>query len=187
VIEGFELWGKYRATVINNVDPLNTGRIQVMVPDVSNYIPSSWAMPCFPYAGKQTGYFSVPQIGDGVWIEFEQGDPDYPIWCGGFWGVAAEVPAVALISPPPIPHVVISTLLSTLQISDAPGPTGGISLTHKTSVGSIMINDTGITITSRGAMIMISAAGILISNGKGALINLAGAVTDVNGGGLTVK
>ena len=27
---------------------------------------------------------------------FEQGDPDYPIWTGGFWGSAAEVPALAL-------------------------------------------------------------------------------------------
>ena len=53
-------------------------------------------MPCVPIAGMQMGVFSVPQIGAGVWIEFEQGDPDYPIWVGGFWGIAAEVPALAL-------------------------------------------------------------------------------------------
>ena len=49
-------------------------------------MPTTWAMPCVPIAGKQEGVYMVPQIGAGVWIEFEQGDPDYPIWVGGFWG-----------------------------------------------------------------------------------------------------
>src|SRR5258706_14152752 len=93
-------YGKYRGTVINNVDPLQIGRIQVMVPDVSNVIPSSWAMPCVPIAGKQMGTYIVPQAGAGVWVEFEQGNPDYPIWVGGFWGSAAEVPALALAGIP---------------------------------------------------------------------------------------
>ena len=86
-------YGKYRGTVLNNVDPLQIGRIQVIVPDVSTILPSSWAMPCAPVAGIQTGVFAVPPIGAGVWVEFEQGDPDYPIWAGCFWGSAAEVPA----------------------------------------------------------------------------------------------
>src|SRR6185312_8204491 len=87
-----KFFGKYRGTVIQNVDPEQRGRIQVMVPDVSGLIPSSWAMPCVPITGKQSGVYAVPQIGAGVWIEFEQGDPDYPVWVGGFWGSAAEVP-----------------------------------------------------------------------------------------------
>src|SRR6185312_3412049 len=87
-----KFFGKYRGTVIQNVDPEQRGRIQVMVPDVSGLIPSSWAMPCVPIAGKQSGVYVAPQIGAGVWIEFEQGDPDYPVWVGGFWGSAAEVP-----------------------------------------------------------------------------------------------
>ena len=168
--EGFELWGKYRATVVNNVDPLNIGRIQVMIPDVSNYIPSSWAMPCVPYAGKQAGFFAIPQIGDGVWIEFEQGDSDYPIWVGGFWGVAAEVSALALATPTPVPHIVLQTTLqNTIQVSDLPGPTGGILLK-----------------TATGAMISVSDVGITISNGKGAVLTLIGNAVDVNAGALTV-
>lgn len=95
-------YGKYRGTVINNIDPEQRGRIMAMVPDVLGMTPSSWALPCVPMAGKQQGVFMVPQLGSGVWIEFEQGNPDYPIWVGGFWGVAAEVPALAL-APPPIP------------------------------------------------------------------------------------
>ena len=68
------------------------GRVLVQVPDVLGIIPSSWAMPCVPAAGIQSGCFIVPPIGSQVWVEFEQGDPDYPIWTGGFWGLVADVP-----------------------------------------------------------------------------------------------
>ena len=79
-------YGKYRGTVFNNIDPEQRGRIMAIVPDVLGLIPSSWALPCAPIAGKQNGVYVVPKIGDGVWIEFEQGDPDYPIWVGVFGG-----------------------------------------------------------------------------------------------------
>jgi len=79
-------YGKYRGLVIENIDPEQIGRVLVQVPDVLGVIPSSWAMPCVPAAGIQAGCFIVPPIGSQVWIEFEQGDPDYPIWTGGFWG-----------------------------------------------------------------------------------------------------
>src|SRR5919204_6862463 len=88
-------YGKYRGTVVNNVDPLQIGRIQAIVPDVSNVVPTSWAMPCLPGAGINTGFYTVPQIGSGVWIEFESGDPDRPIWVGGLWGAAGEGPVLA--------------------------------------------------------------------------------------------
>ena len=83
-------YGKYRGLVIANIDPEQIGRVMVQVPDVLGEIPSSWAMPCVPAAGIQAGCFIVPPIGSQVWIEFEQGDPDYPIWTGGFWGLVAR-------------------------------------------------------------------------------------------------
>lgn len=86
-------YGKFRGTVVNNVDPMQMGRLQVIVPDVGGLIPGTWAMPCFPIAGKQMGAYFIPQIGSGVWVEFEQGDSDYPIWTGCYYGSAAEVPA----------------------------------------------------------------------------------------------
>jgi uncharacterized protein involved in type VI secretion and phage assembly len=167
-------YGKYRGTVINNVDPEQRGRIMAMVPDVLGITPSSWAMPCVPMAGKQQGVFMVPQIGAGVWIEFEQGDPDYPIWTGGFWGVAAEVPALA-IAPPAIPpgqNIVIQTTgQNTLVISDsAPTPvSGGIVLKSTT-----------------GAMIVVNDTGIYIQNGKGATLMMTGPVVNINNGALVV-
>jgi hypothetical protein len=95
-------YGKYRGVVVENIDPLQIGRIVAQVPDVLGETPSSWAMPCVPAAGIQAGCFIVPPVCSHVWIEFEQGNPDYPIWTGGFWSVAAEVP-VLVTAPPPIP------------------------------------------------------------------------------------
>src|SRR5260370_4658712 len=118
-------YGKYRGTVLQNVDPMQMGRIQVIVPDVSAVLPSSWAMPCVPIAGKQMGSYFVPQIGSGVWVEFEQGDSDYPIWTGCFWGSAAQLPILALAGTPVSPGIVLGTgLMNTVAVSDPPGPTG---------------------------------------------------------------
>ncbi len=76
-------YGKYRGTVLNNVDPELRGRLMLTVPDVLGAIPSSWAEPCVPLAGPTgppMGVYFVPPIGAGVWVEFEAGNPDYPIW-----------------------------------------------------------------------------------------------------------
>jgi uncharacterized protein involved in type VI secretion and phage assembly len=163
-------YGKYRGTVINNIDPMQIGRIQAMVPDVSSLIPTSWAMPCLPVGGLQMGMFTVPPISAGVWIEFEQGNPDYPIWTGCFYGTVADVPTLALTAPAPISAITLQTMLQNgLIISDVPGPTGGI-LIKSTTGAMIMVNDTGITIT----------------NGKGAIITMIGNIVDINAGALTV-
>src|SRR5579871_6057307 len=71
-------YGKYRGVVIDNIDPAQIGRIQAQVPDVLGEVPSSWALPCASAAGLQAGCFIVPPTGSQVWIEFEQGDRDYP-------------------------------------------------------------------------------------------------------------
>lgn len=165
-----KFFGKYRANVVNNVDPLQIGRIQVIAPDVSAVMLSSWAMPCVPIAGIQTGTFAVPPIGAGVWVEFEQGDPDYPVWVGGYWGNAAEVPSLARIVPPAVSGFTMQTLLQNgIVVSDVPGPTGGIML-KSTTGASIIVNDTG----------------IYIQNGKGASILLVGPTITVNQGALVI-
>ena len=56
------LYGKYRGTVVNNVDPEQIGRIQVTVPDVAGFLPGSWAMPCLPVTGLNMGMFTVPTV-----------------------------------------------------------------------------------------------------------------------------
>ena len=78
-------FGKYRGTVSDNADPTNRGRLKVKVPAVLGSV-ESWAMPCVPYAGASVGFYSLPEPGTGIWVEFEAGDPSYPVWTGCFWG-----------------------------------------------------------------------------------------------------
>ena len=61
-------YGKYRGTVINNIDPESKGRIQALVPSVLGMVPCSWAMPCVPFAGKGTGFYFLP-VGHFVCIK----------------------------------------------------------------------------------------------------------------------
>ena len=167
---GTRFFGKYRGMVVNNLDPMQIGRLQLQVPDVLGPLLSSWAMPCFPVTGKQMGFWSIPQIGTGVWVEFEQGDVDYPIWSGGWYGSAADVPALALASTPPLSSFFMQTAAqTTFQISDLPGPAGGILLK-----------------TATGAMIMVNETGITISNGQVATIVMAGPSVTINAGALVI-
>ena len=162
--------GKYRGTVVNNIDPLNRGRLILQVTDVHGLTPTTWALPCVPLAGPNNGLFALPIIGSSVWVEFENGDPDYPIWVGCFWGTAAEVPSKAKALPPAIPGITLQTPLGNgIVLSDVPGPTGGIQLTCAT-----------------GAKILINDLGIIIDNGRGAKITMMGPSVDINDQALTV-
>jgi hypothetical protein len=79
-------YGKHRGIVRDNADPLLVGRVRADVPSVLGNVTSGWALPCLPYTGDGVGLHLIPSVGTGVWIEFEAGDPDYPIWTGGWWG-----------------------------------------------------------------------------------------------------
>lgn len=84
--------GKYRGAVADVNDPRRLGRIQVTVPEVLGDSRLAWAMPCVPYAGRGIGLIALPPVGAHVWVEFEAGDPEFPVWTGCFWG-EGELPA----------------------------------------------------------------------------------------------
>jgi len=112
----------------------------------------------------------VPPIGAGVWVEFEQGDPDFPIWSGCRWGAASDIPPLAHAGIPVSPNIVMqSSGQNTFMISDLPGPTGGLMLKSATGA-SIIVNDTG----------------IYIQNGKGASLIMTGPTVTINEGALVV-
>jgi type VI secretion system secreted protein VgrG len=79
-------YGKYRGYVHNTDDPMKVGRIQAVVPRVLGDTPTGWALPCAAFAGPDQGLYVVPDVGTGVWIEFEGGDISSPIWSGSWWG-----------------------------------------------------------------------------------------------------
>lgn len=156
-------YGKYRGKVEQNIDPMQQGRIQVSCPAVLGDGSLSWAMPCAPFAGNGVGFFAIPPTGANVWVEFEGGDPDYPIWSGGFWG-PGEAPA----SPALAEMKVLKTGTGTITINDLPGA-GGITIE-----------------TTTGMKISLTALGLEITNGQGAAIKLTGPQVSVNDGALEV-
>ena len=158
-----QYFGKYRGTVVNNIDPMQIGRLQVMVPDVMGVSLSSWAMPCVPLTGPQMGSFFLPMIGSGVWVEFEGGNPESAIWSGCFWGIGEFPPAMAL------PQIkTFKTDTATVTLSDLPG------------IGGITIE------TKDGKKIKIDATSIEIDNGAKGTVKLMGPKVSINGTALEV-
>jgi hypothetical protein len=162
-----KFYGKYRGKVEGNVDPLMQGRVQVSCPPVLGDGKLAWAMPAVPFAGPQVGFFVVPPQNANVWVEFEQGDPDSPIWAGCFWG-AGEVPA----SPAVAEIKMLKTDAITIQISDLAGA-GGLTIEAKPPAVSTPLK------------IALTSSGIELSNGKSKVM-LTTANVDVNDGALQV-
>lgn len=158
-----DFFGKYRGQVENNVDPMMLGRVQVSVPAVLGEGSLSWAMPCVPYAGDGVGLFAVPPVGAHVWVEFEGGDPDHPIWSGCFWA-PGQVPA-----QPAVPFVkVLQTDSITLKLDDTPGA-GGFTLEVQPPVApspiTVACNVGGVEISVGAAKIALTPASVSINDG----------------------
>lgn len=158
----------YLGTVVTNIDPLKQGRLLVKVPDVLSDDPCIWAISASPIAGM----YAIPAIGDGVWILFQDGDPNYAVWTGSWRGSSADIPAAALLDSPATPPIVLQSLTQNkVIISSTPGQ--GIIL--ETSLGK------------GGPSIEITTTGIKISAGPGlASIKLQGSVVDINNNALKI-
>jgi len=149
-------YGKYRGEVTDNKDPLNLGRIRAKVPAVFGSNDSGWALPCAPYAGKSVGFFFIPPIGAKVWMEFEGGTPENPIWAGGFWetGDTPKTPASPDVK-------VIKTDSSTITLDDTAG-----SLTIETTSGlKIVMDSSGIELSNSSSKIKLTSSSVLVNDG----------------------
>jgi len=155
-------YGKYRGVVSDNQDPRSLGRLRATVPDVFGDEPSGWALPAVPYAGNGVGLFLLPPLGAWVWLEFEHGDPEYPVWAGCFWA-ANEVPA----SPAAPDTKILKTAAGSVTFDDAPG--GGITIE-----------------TTNGMKVTLDSSGIEIDDGKGGKVTLSGTRVSINDGALEV-
>ena len=168
-------YGKYRGTVTVNQDPEFRCRVQVAVTDVLSFVPSTWAEPCVPLSGMPgvpMGMIVVPPVGAAVWVEFEHGNPNLPIWSGCRIPTPADVPPLARLGIPGDANIMLQSLLQhTIMISDVPPTpvTGGIVLK-----------------STSGAYIIVNDSGIYINNMKGAQMTMIGPVIDFNNAALTI-
>ncbi len=157
-------YGKYRGIVTDNDDPNGLGRIRFKAQDVLGDQESGWALPALPYAGDGVGLYLIPPVDAFVWVEFEHGDSDYPIWTGCFWGEHDRVPA----SPTGPDIKVLKTDAGTLTINDSAG-------------------DSSITIeTKKGMRMVMNTDGIEITNGQRATIKFSNNIVSINDDALEV-
>ncbi|MEH2362936.1 phage baseplate assembly protein V [Nostoc sp.] len=157
-------YGKYRGVVFNNDDPWKLGRVQAKVEEIFGNDLSGWALPCVPYAGQGVGLFLIPPKDALVWIEFENGDPDYPIWSGCFWAdekVANIVPA----NPYDPETKVLKTDIGKIEINDKQGKQ---SITIEAKIGKQTLT------------IVMNSSGIEINNGNNATVKLNGNKVSIN-------
>ena len=129
-----QFFGKYRGLVVDNVDPEQLGRLKLRVPSVlGEEVVTGWAMPCVPYGGDANlGFLFIPEVGAGVWVEFEAGDLEFPIWTGTFWskpGGESELPKPNdpdgaeqdNVQDPPTRKIIKTLKGHTIQFEDADG------------------------------------------------------------------
>lgn len=156
-------FGKYRGKVENNIDPAQQGRLQVSCAAVLGDGRLSWAMPSVPYAGPSLGFAVFPPIGANVWVEFEAGNPDQPIWSGCFW----DPGDVASLSPVPETKV-WKTDAITITVNDLPGAGGFTVEVNPPAVTTplkMVFDSTGIQLSNGQNSVALTAASVSINNG----------------------
>jgi uncharacterized protein involved in type VI secretion and phage assembly len=189
-------YGKYRAYVVDNADPEQLGRLKVSVPSVLGQDIAVWAFPCLPYGGSAGhGWWFIPEIDAGVWVEFEEGDPEFPIWVGTFWskpGGESEVPKPnsadgseeGSVQDPPTRKIIKSTKGHTIQFEDADGDEmvtiveaannhvitmdkDGIKITDGTNGHEVVLDKDGIKTTdgANGHEVVLANSGITVTDG----------------------
>ena len=147
-------FGKYRG-VVTDVDA-STMRVKAKVPAVLTDQASGWARPCVPFAGDSMGFAFLPEIGAGVWIEFEGGDVSYPIWTGCYWH-DGEVPSDATAS---VKAIVTKAGQKILLDQDG----GTITISDENN-NTITLGSSGITLQHGGNQIDISDSEVNINQG----------------------
>jgi Type VI secretion system/phage-baseplate injector OB domain len=172
--------GKYRGFVVDNQDPALLGRLKVRVPSLlGQSIVTGWATPCVPYGGAAgQGFLFIPERGAGVWVEFEEGDPEFPIWVGTFWskpGGESELPKPNVadgseqesVQDPPTRKAIKTLKGHTLQFEDTDDGEM-VTLIDGEHDHVITLDKSGVHITdgTNGHEITLDAAGVAVSDGK---------------------
>jgi hypothetical protein len=147
-------FGKYRGTVESNGDTTGQGLIEVTCPDVLGDA-KVWATPSSQYAGSSVGILAVPPKGAKVWVEFERGETELPIWSGGFW-LLGQTTAMGVTSAD---IKMIKTGAITMTLNDT-SSSGGFTL------------DVGSPAVSTAMKIVCDANGMVLSFGTAAKITL---------------
>jgi hypothetical protein len=156
--------GAYKGVVVSNVDTTGGNRVMVRVEDVLGNDPCIWADPGYATPGMNV----VPMVNSGVWVQFQDGDPDRATYTGFWRGGLVDAPPVAQTLPPGVPQIVMGTPgQNYLLITDAPGPVGGIQIQIRGPAGpSIKLTEASIELSCGPglASIRLTGTAVMINN-----------------------
>ncbi|MDF2867068.1 MAG: hypothetical protein K0S11_538 [Gammaproteobacteria bacterium] len=179
-----DFFGKYRGKVVGNRDPKGLGRLQVRVPAVLGDNSDCWAMPSVPYAGLDVGLVLLPPENANIWVEFEGGNINHPIWTGCFWG-EGEYPAKA--DKPEVKLLKLAGI--TLQLDDTAN-NGAIQLKIDAPAVAqaveLKLDKEGLLVTMSNTTFKLTGTEIELANGAKSVVQLTPAKVDINQGALEV-
>ena len=137
-----KVYGVTTGRVINMLDPLALGRLQVQLPFIDSLDLSPWARIAVPMAGPLHGFYMIPNLGDEVLVAFEHGDINAPYIIGSLWNAMSPPPL-----PSPVPQIrMIKTLVGNqIMITEVPP---SITIQVMATGQTILIAPTGIQILS---------------------------------------
>lgn len=173
-------YGKYRGIVVDNQDPAQLGRLKVSVPSVlGKDVVTGWATPCTPYGGAANqGFLFVPERDAAVWVEFEEGDLEFPIWVGTLWcepGGESQLPKPqaadgaedGAVQDPPTRKIIKTLKGHTVQFEDADDEEA--ILVREGRHGHLITMDKdGVKIVDRSEnTVLLSESGIQITDATG--------------------
>lgn len=191
-------YGKYRGFVVDNQDPEKLGRLKLQVPSVlGDEVVTGWAMPCVPYGGDANqGALFIPEVDAGVWVEFEEGDLEFPIWVGTFWskpGGESELPKIndesgseGDVQDPPTRKIIKTASGHTLQFEDADEEVR-ILINDGQSENRIVLGKAGLSVVNKDNSIVMTDEGIVIEDKNGNNITMDATSGAPMGHGVTVN
>jgi uncharacterized protein involved in type VI secretion and phage assembly len=192
-------YGKYRGFVVDNRDPEKRGRLKLKVPTVLGDQDTGWALPCLPFGGlANQGLFMIPEVDAQVWVEFEEGNLDHPIWVGVFWQQTSDTPEEAALDEPTT-RIIRTPSGHVLQFDDQSGeeqfrlahpagteltisPQGTVELTDAAGAKLTLDSESNQVILedSNGNTVTLDSSGTKIQDSNGNQVEMAAA-------GITLK
>jgi uncharacterized protein involved in type VI secretion and phage assembly len=193
-------FGKYRGLVVDNDDPRKLGRLKVRVPSVlGENVVTGWAMPCVPYGGADNqGLLMVPDVGAGVWVEFEEGALEFPIWVGTFWSMpsgTSELPKpngsdgaeAGEAQSPPTKKIIKTGKGHTIQLEDKDGEES-ILIVEGQKGHLVLLDQDGITVKdAAGNSLVMSSSAVTLTAKADLTIDASGQAVIIKGSTIDFK